>query len=667
MKKLFSLLFFVLLIGLFFYSCKEELNSVEPESSNSQTLYKGTETLGPPEIAIAEGSGFIVAGTGLVTQPGTIDLSEIPSGATVKQVLLYWTGGFDNNLNDYGDNTIIVNSVEFTGESIGGPIYFYQSASGQAVTFESFRYDITDEYINDWGMPSSAEVSGMNNGMLYGPQEYNENDGAGILVIYDDGTSSEIQLLDGQDLAFDGFSGDLKVTVPQTFNFTPSNVDRPASLGFFAGSVAENRPNVIRVNINGVDEFTNDLFGSNDGADWDSPILPVVIPAGVGSITVELISDGSRANPASLTWITAALSIDNPPSEDCGECDGKITKLTLQNNGPGAVIKVVQKKPEVAIFNSFVGAGATFTFEGVDDKGTMSTEISVYVDDILNVKIHTSCSQDIFIGSVFGLFTVIDGYSRNGGKLCPDGGNGGGPCEISSQKVKIDKKKLEWEIKNEGTETATISSIYILWPESNGALKKIEFDKKIYDQETSWNAAGVTFTQFIGDLKDRQIKKGDKEKLKFEFKNNAAAGPYSIVVVFEEGCEIALDIPGNVNGGGDACTSKIAATSLKYTGDPLTNVTVKFVGKSKQSNASSEYNLATLNTGDILDDGSGWTVSGLPGDLGSKMSIFINGELHEVHHTSCSVEYVKGLPAPLDNPKGNPSPNWEVVDFIEKN
>jgi hypothetical protein len=206
--------------------------------------------------------------------------------------------------------------VEITGETIGGTTLFYFSALNEKVTFESFRADITDNF--DWTSLNSLSVAGMDNGNLSGPQAYNENDGAGVLIIYDDGTSAEIQLLDGQDLAYKYFGGALKVTVPQTFNFTPSDVDRAASLGFFAGSVAENRPNVTRVNINGVDQFTNDLFGSNDGADWDSPVLPIVIPAGAGSITVELISDEhgvAGVLPASLLWVTAALSIEQPEQD----------------------------------------------------------------------------------------------------------------------------------------------------------------------------------------------------------------------------------------------------------------------------------------------------------------------------------------------------------------
>ena len=58
-----------------------------------EVLADGDETLGPPVgISIASGSNILLAGTGLSTeQPGTIDIT-IPSGVTIKQVLLYWHG-----------------------------------------------------------------------------------------------------------------------------------------------------------------------------------------------------------------------------------------------------------------------------------------------------------------------------------------------------------------------------------------------------------------------------------------------------------------------------------------------------------------------------------------------------------------------------------------------
>ncbi len=672
MKKLFLPLFFTLLLAFAIVGCKESPNLTDPENNLNSVNKGGTETLGDPGITIAQGSGYIVAGTGLRNQPGAIDLSGIPNGATVKQVLLYWSGGFDINVHSNGDNTIEVGGKTFMGESIGGPTHFFNLGSKQ-VYFETFRLDITSEF--DWNSTPNLLVQGMDNGALDPNSEPNENDGAGVLVIYDDGSPATIQLVDGQDLVYWNFEGDLKETKEQTFTFPASDKNRTAHLGFLVASCGVDRPNVVRVKLNGylMPDFPN-IFNSKDGGDFDSPKLTINIPPDVSSLSVQLFSEDPNdpnptgKGPASLNWMTAALSI----GEECAPCDGKITQLTLRNDGDAANIEVIQKKPETSVHNAYVPAGGEFSFIGVDKKGTLSTEISIYREGVLDQKIHTSCSQDIFIGSVFGNYTVIDGYSRNGGKLCSttSGSGGGSDCDVVSEKYKIDKKKLEWEIKNIGDETVTINTIFILWPEGN-SLKKIEFNKKIYDQVESWISSGITITQFTGNEKDRELKKNKKETLKFEFTENAAEGPYQIKVVFKEGCELVLDIPAGGNGGGTVCDSKITQTLLKYTGPSIPGpVKIKFEGSSGGQEIY-QYGDDGLPSGTELDGGDGYTVSALPGDFGSKFYVYIdfgNGYvLNEVHHTSCSVEYVAGAPAPLNEPKGAPSQNWWVVDFLDKN
>lgn len=73
----------------------------------------GTETLGPPGIAIAPGTDVIMSGTGLVEgQPGTISFN-VPDGATVQQVLIYWEGQDTGAVT--GDDDIIVNGNPVTG------------------------------------------------------------------------------------------------------------------------------------------------------------------------------------------------------------------------------------------------------------------------------------------------------------------------------------------------------------------------------------------------------------------------------------------------------------------------------------------------------------------------------------------------------------------------
>ena len=89
-----------------------------------EVLADGTETLGPPSIPIAAGTGVIAAGTGLIdpTQPGTINIT-VPEGAVVTQVLLYWEGQMSTDV--AGDGTIEVNGIPVSGAIIGGPAFFF--------------------------------------------------------------------------------------------------------------------------------------------------------------------------------------------------------------------------------------------------------------------------------------------------------------------------------------------------------------------------------------------------------------------------------------------------------------------------------------------------------------------------------------------------------------
>lgn len=101
-------------------------------------------------------------------------------------------------------------------------------------------------------------------------------------------------------------------------------------------------------------------------------------------------------------------------------CDGKVTELTLLNNGPDANIEVVQNKDNNAsVFSGFVLSGDTFSFAGTWKKGALGTEITIYVEGEPAACIHTSCSLLIGVGTTCGDFEVVAGASRNGGPL-PD-------------------------------------------------------------------------------------------------------------------------------------------------------------------------------------------------------------------------------------------------------
>lgn len=273
----------------------------------------GTETLGPPSIPIAGGSGFASGGVGMeLVASGSFDV-VVPAGATVQQVLLYWEGF--SLTNDAGDPTVSVNGNAVTGTLIGGPTRFFTQAFST-----TYRADITGLGLVSPGT-STLTISDMNYSR--------NNNGAGAIVVYDDGTAADLQLRDGNDLAFINFDPTLDTTVPQTFGFAAEGVDRTATLTLFASSVTidEVRPNSVEISIDGGPPIVIDTpFQSTQGAEFDVFIVDVTIPAGATSLTVQALSNDPSPSgeprpdlPASFVWLGAGLSVPVTPPDGGGE------------------------------------------------------------------------------------------------------------------------------------------------------------------------------------------------------------------------------------------------------------------------------------------------------------------------------------------------------------
>lgn len=265
-------------------------------------LADGTETLGAPSIPVATGSGTVAAGIGLVAGPGTINVN-VPG--TVKQALLYWEG---QSAGPSFDSQVTVNGVNVTGTVIGGPTQFF----GNTYT-TTLRADITGLGLVASG-PNALLISDMNFSRF--------NNGAGVVVIYDDGTTAEITIRDGNDAAFHSFNSPLDTTVPQNYTFAAEPVDRSATMTIFASSVSEDpgvpgpRPTIIRVTTGGVTtDFNNQLDGV-DGDQWDTLVVNVTIPAGASTLTIQALSadaTGSGNVPASFVWNVGGLSVPVTP------------------------------------------------------------------------------------------------------------------------------------------------------------------------------------------------------------------------------------------------------------------------------------------------------------------------------------------------------------------
>lgn len=293
---------------------------------NASAWADGTEVLGTPSVAIADGTGVVSAGTGAFVQPGMIDI-EVPAGASIVQVLAYWEGFMQTNVP--GDDTIDIGGNSVTGTLIGGPTFFFMDAYAS-----TFRADITGLGLISDGM-NSVSVDGI---------DYTGHaNGAGILVIFDDGSSdATIDVRDGSDLAFINFAPPLDTTVPQTFSFAPSGSDQIANLDMFFASVASaalgvTRPSVIEVLVTGpgINELTTfeNVLGSHAGDEFDSFTIAIDLPAGADNLTVQAFSRddlGTGELEASFDWLTAGLSIE---AEEPPGVPGRMT-------GGGSVFKL---------------------------------------------------------------------------------------------------------------------------------------------------------------------------------------------------------------------------------------------------------------------------------------------------------------------------------------
>jgi hypothetical protein len=295
---------------------------------SSSALADGTETLGPPSVAISpSATKALSAGvgmTGFVNSPNSFSVA-VPAGATVRQVLLYWGGHFSSGVfTGATDNAISVNGNAVTGTLIGGPAFFFGVPGPIDEHFATYRADITGLNLVAAG-PNTLTISDMAFTSFLGTKA---NDGAGVLVLYSEPTDapgSFLGIRDGLDLAYSGFPAPRDTTVPQTFSFTPSANARVANLASMAGSVTDFsaewgfRPNQLRItfDLGGAGDVTIDNpFQSNQGTEWDAVNIPVTVPAGASQMTVQALSGGpgpSPSTPASFAWNATALSIPGTP------------------------------------------------------------------------------------------------------------------------------------------------------------------------------------------------------------------------------------------------------------------------------------------------------------------------------------------------------------------
>ncbi len=108
---------------------------------------------------------------------------------------------------------------------------------------------------------------------------------------------------------------------------------------------------------------------------------------------------------------------DCPPVNTCGTCQGGIVELTLRNNGPLALISAYDGG-DLRYFG-WVNTGNSFTVTGsLWDGRFQGNDLDIHVVGLPVTTISTNCGAGVYINSVFGNFTVVNGESKNGGTLC---------------------------------------------------------------------------------------------------------------------------------------------------------------------------------------------------------------------------------------------------------
>lgn len=112
-----------------------------------------------------------------------------------------------------------------------------------------------------------------------------------------------------------------------------------------------------------------------------------------------------------------------PKVEECDDCIGKITDLTLNWDWHNSHrVRVYQRYENTCyatkIFDQVVQPGEDFTINGSNSNGTIGMYAYIYVGNCYYTKIKTNCAINIGPGYTKGVLEVVSGHSTQGGELC---------------------------------------------------------------------------------------------------------------------------------------------------------------------------------------------------------------------------------------------------------
>ena len=403
------------------------------------------------------------------------------------------------------------------------------------------------------------------------------------------------------------------------------------------------------VTAEGGDCVETGTFGLEQRPDPNDPNTPN-FGAHIGPGGANYDSNIGAIGLSTWGWLTELPTVVN---EDCNDCDGKLNALTLQYNGNSdATIKVIQKKDNLIAFEGMVESGGSFSFLGKDDKGTLGTEITIYVDGIENTKMHTSCSDpNVIPGHVSGDFLVTAGSSRNGGTLCPSEIIPGERLYLIDFNFRIDCQEVCDECEG------GVTSFTAEYNGDSPSYLKVEHKKAILFEGTVNPGDEIPFA---GAKSDGKFEENDliftlngvpqsapehkPGKVHMSCSKPFYVGlPIGNEMVVTSGTSryngaICEDTPPEVPDCME-CEGKVTNLELKYLGDSSASIMVKTKEKKKKKKKKHEEMMNPIVFDGNVDAGDTFSFEGNDdkGTLGTEITIYVDGVISQKIHTSCSV------------------------------
>jgi 5-hydroxyisourate hydrolase-like protein (transthyretin family) len=257
--------------------------------------------------------------------------------------------------------------------------------------------------------------------------------------------------------------------------------------------------------------------------------------------------------------------------EPCAVCKGGTVELTFEYLGsvPARVIVYddTSAKADKILFDSMLNPDDQFTITPRPGQAKLNNDITIFVNAVLNAKVHTSCSQPIGPGLISGDFEIENARSKDNGLMCPL--NVCAPNAAATLEIK--DREVKWNIANNGDLPLEISSISITWPQANGALDEIKRDGDTIHKGDFNPPSAVINSGWDGGASKRTIKPAETDTIKFKFKNNAStSGEYTIRVEFVQGCFVEVYYKGGTSTSAFTCSKPINELTMVWNGSAQT-------------------------------------------------------------------------------------------------